>query len=167
MTVGAVRRGRPGRRGPRMAPVLEAPAPWMPRRPDPTLVSVAGHLAVEHLVPASVLDEFQPEQLLRIHVAEHKFRTATESLTALGHTHLAPDDKGLSVEDQAHATDLRMARDGKLAPARLNEFLDRAAYAAQRRQAGQPLSAYDRRSLEVAQVVAHRSVRLARRRGAA
>lgn len=153
-----------------MVPVLDAPSPWVPRRPDPSLISVAAHLAVDHLFPAAVVDAYPPYQLLRIHAAEHKFRQGVESLRALAHTHLAAEDAALSDVDRAHAGDLRMARDGKLAPARLGEFLDRAAYAAQRRQAGQALSPYDRRALEVAQAVAERSARKARRpsrRGAA
>lgn len=155
---------RYGRRGGRFAAPPTPEPVVVPRRAEPTAESVARHLVFDHNVPTGVVDGVDPVVLLGWHAAEHRHRTIVE---LVGHTHVDEHDVSLSLDERAHATDLRNARDGKLAPARLNEFLDRAAYAAKRRHAGLVLSDYDRRALEVAQAVAERAARLAKRRGVA
>lgn len=144
----------------------EAPAPES--KPVVTVVAApAGpkalrrHLMVEHRIPTTVLDEHSPKEWANWHTAEHKHRLPE----FLRHRHDAPAP--IEAAEGEHAGRLRAARDGKLPASITQEVIDRAAYAAKRRAEGLPVSPYDRECSEVAQEIAARAARKARKGRAA
>lgn len=155
-------RPEPHPRGRARRVVIADPPPEAPRLVQPvTTGTVAAHVRDRHGFPAGVLAEATEDQLITYHEAEHRFR----SIEFLGHTHDPKAAIVLSDDDAAHQQTLRRIAEGKNPPD-ITEILERVdTYIEPRRAAGDVLSPYDRRCLEIAQAVAQRAARLARRRG--
>lgn len=150
---------RYGRRGGAWA----GPPPTTPTEPRhlPTPDSpeaLAKHLTYTHGLPRRVVADATPAEHDQWHTAEHRYHTL------LDHDHDTPPAQAASVEHQAL---LVAAAKGKLRGDALDAILRRAEYASQRRSEGHRLSRYDRECLEIAQVIAERNARRARKGRAA
>ena len=147
---------------------------------EPTSATIAAHLIAEHLTTGLGTDAVigtPVDELLRWHDVDH--RHVTDHL--LGHTHSATPAVAPSVDHDAkvHTATLKAIAEGRPV-ANVDEMCRRAAEITARRAradtdeaAGRPiapgarvLSPYDRRCLEVAQAVADRATRRARRKAA-
>lgn len=154
---------RPERYGTRRRPAPDVPTP--PKIVPPvTHADVADHLRARHGFPLHVLNTATVTDLVSYHEAEHRFRTGE----FLAHTHDPNAGQVLDPDEEIHQATLKAIREGRLAPALLEEYVERGEYAQTRRADGLPLSRYDQRCIEVCELVATRNARRARRaRGAA
>jgi len=152
----------------------------VPSYAHPTTTSIAAHLLTEHVttgIAATDIATTAPQDLLDWHDADHRHVAPLY----LGHTH---DDghhtaRPTATDDQAvHQATLKAIRDGKPVGnlpdilARAQAVTARLAAADHADATGQPLppggralSPYDRRCLEIAETVAERALKKARRSG--
>lgn len=124
--------------------------------------SLRHHMRRDHGIPQWQVDDIDTRHLVSIHEAEHRNRVSKDhGLKFIGHRHDEMDAMEKASPD--HAQDIKAARAGTLSEDKIARALTRAEYVADRRQAGQVLSPFDREQAEIAAELAKRAARRARR----